>query len=622
MSSQQDSDRDQERHDQQTTPDNIFTNIYNVISGARQSASQEFTRFWEGLGHTHSPASSSTSVGSRKIATPTLLRNRQYNRSNSINGRFLPDDNVRGTVKDVEIQTDDYLKQPPLSAPPAVPQKRSYSVVEEYHIPFPVKKPFQRSLEPLERPGSLSRRIETKDDDFPGQQRQPKTSSTQEKPTVNNSSKSVAVTPPAPPPPPPLKIQTSIRTAADSLSPSRKRPAASASKASDRLTPSPNRDIVTGSKSVRRLTLELEEQFSPRFPSPLSPKKQQQQQRQQRQQDSPLIHPDTSAIPPYEQKTPPSSTSSTAAAAAAASPSTLKTFNFNAPLPPLPTESDLTAPENPPIAAAAKDDGDRYANLLKQKELDERVNKLEEKVSIARTRVTEYSSEGITSPTPSHRLTESEAAPSKSDRSSLTPRDDTADSAVDKPVLSSSPLRSTMVVANQDGSLPFSYTPAAARGASYPYRFSSNSPPTRNTIPSASTSPINKKSATSPSYRRSRTIHPPLKKDQSCSPSSVSYAAAKAAIQEAVDKKGFASSSVSSLSAAKTSVYSVPKNTPSPYLQRTPLKPNDTHKSKMKELIQMIPTVRLRKTDTLIGPDGVKRPNPFWNEIYNHGRRF
>jgi hypothetical protein len=22
------------------------------------------------------------------------------------------------------------------------------------------------------------------------------------------------------------------------------------------------------------------------------------------------------------------------------------------------------------------------------------------------------------------------------------------------------------------------------------------------------------------------------------------------------------------------------------------------------------------------GPDGVKRPNPFWNEIYNHGRRF
>ncbi|KAI8061851.1 uncharacterized protein B0P05DRAFT_590594 [Gilbertella persicaria] len=53
----------------------------------------------------------------------------------------------------------------------------------------------------------------------------------------------------------------------------------------------------------------------------------------------------------------------------------------------------------------------------------------------------------------------------------------------------------------------------------------------------------------------------------------------------------------------------------------SPIRPNDKHKSKMRELIQLIPNVRLRKTDTIIGPDGREKPNPFWNEIYNPKRR-
>ncbi|KAI9482654.1 MAG: hypothetical protein EXX96DRAFT_555168 [Benjaminiella poitrasii] len=47
----------------------------------------------------------------------------------------------------------------------------------------------------------------------------------------------------------------------------------------------------------------------------------------------------------------------------------------------------------------------------------------------------------------------------------------------------------------------------------------------------------------------------------------------------------------------------------------------DSHKSKMRNIIPLIPHVKLRKTDTIIGPDGTQRPNPFWNEIYNRKRR-
>ncbi|KAG1138503.1 hypothetical protein G6F37_010473 [Rhizopus arrhizus] len=71
-------------------------------------------------------------------------------------------------------------------------------------------------------------------------------------------------------------------------------------------------------------------------------------------------------------------------------------------------------------------------------------------------------------------------------------------------------------------------------------------------------------------------------------------------------------------------------NTPSPIkdvskiFQETPSpipKPTERHISKMRVLIQQIPMVQLRKTDKIIGPDGLEKPNPVWHEIYGKKRR-
>lgn len=666
-------DRDQEQqHHQQTGPETIFTNIYNVISGARQSASQEFTRFWESLGHAQRPyyptATTTTSSNQRRIKKTTSLKNKQHNRNN-INGRFLPDDNVRGIVKDVEIQTDDLLQQTALS----IPHKRASSAVEEYHIPFPVKKSLKRtSFSQLERNSSFdrpststSRRIVTLDDEHPKEQQQQqqeeKESISHEKATKKNAKESLPPPPPSPPSPP--KMQTV--TKGISLSPSRMQSPkrASTSKAVGRFTPSPSRDIMTGSKSVRRLTLELEEQFTPRFPSPFSPKK---------QQDSPPIIQDTSSSSLYEDEEkeddPPSSRYQPTPLVKASVPVS-KTFNFNHPIQPSPASPNVSDFQfRLGSEDILKDDDDHYANQQKQKELDERVNKLEEKVSIARTKVTEFSSESITSPTPSHTI----LSPDKSANSAanppsppLLPKSNNsspkgkekapfgyiAAATMDSPTKESSPytlnrsnrITSLLRSSNQEGTLPFSYTASAASAvASNAYEAIIKSP-IRDTIAKNSSSPINKKSSVSP-YRSSLFRSTQQQKEANSSPP-MSYAAAKAAIQEAVGKKspykspssfGERISSVRSTmtpspqrennsshwrstpprpppppssSITETSTYAAPKNTPSPYLQHeqhdskkdtTPLKPNDKHKSKMKELIQMIPAVRLRKTDTIM----------------------
>ncbi|KAI9280730.1 hypothetical protein BY458DRAFT_487283 [Sporodiniella umbellata] len=49
-------------------------------------------------------------------------------------------------------------------------------------------------------------------------------------------------------------------------------------------------------------------------------------------------------------------------------------------------------------------------------------------------------------------------------------------------------------------------------------------------------------------------------------------------------------------------------------------KPTEKHISKMRVLIQQIPMFQLRKTDTIIGPDGEEKPNPIWHEIYGKRR--
>ncbi|KAG1096083.1 hypothetical protein G6F42_018431 [Rhizopus arrhizus] len=416
---QEDGDRERQRPNQQQYqqigPENIFTNIYNVIAGARESASQEFTRFWESLGHGQRPySSSSAAIQARKIKPPTSLKNRQFSRNSSINGRFLPDDNVRGIVKDVEIQTDDdLLQQSSLS----IPHKRSASTFEEYHIPFPVKKSIKKTsfsvAEPdpsSEQPAFLSRRIDTTDNASNESQQEPKEEEEVSIPhtqPVNNKGKEPS-SPLRPPPTVSLSPKRRPMRKAVSLSPNRP----SSSSTAGRFTPSPNRDIRTGSKSVRRLTMELESQFSPKFPSPFSPQKKQRQESTTATQDT-FSSSSTffSSSPQYEQQQQGESLSlqyqSEVAAALASQAQAISTSMATK------TSPMRISQPSPNVHGADnhhtnKDEEDYYANLAKQKELDERVNKLEKKVSIARTRVTEFSSEAtgshVTSPTPSHTI--------------------------------------------------------------------------------------------------------------------------------------------------------------------------------------------------------------------------
>ncbi|KAL9546738.1 hypothetical protein MBANPS3_006515 [Mucor bainieri] len=670
-------------------PENIFTNICNVIAGARESASQEFTRFWESLGHaqrpyyysTSSPSSSSLSpaVQARKIKTPISVRHRQFSRnnSNSINGRFLPDDNVRGSVKDVEIQTDDDLLQPSALS---IPHKRSASsTFEEYHIPFPVKKNNKKtssfSLAAAERdtsfgkPAFLSRRIDTSNEDFSNQAQQepsqqetqeeqgePSQPEEQEKPEKQEKQQEQTSTPQAtsagkkesePLPPPPTWSSMSLSPKRESvrkaMSLSPNRPVSSTTfkaASAGRFTLSPNKDVRTGSKSVRRLTMELEGQFSPKFPSPYSPK------RQRQEATTPMASASASASPQYDRQgeASPSTThyrselAATLATQAQAASAIIMASHTPSPVKPLqpsPSQAPEAADEKSP--ATNKDEEDYHANLLKQRELDERVNKLEKKVSIARTRVSEFSGEG-----PGIVSNSSSSSTSSSHIISPTPSH-----TILNPGRHAIPTARVAPAANASKTTTSTSPARDARVSTSPYRSS-----------------IMVSSAQQPT------------KETSVSPSSTSYAAARAAIQEAVNRKGSASpfgeriSSVRStmsrpltpvppppappppppqpatLSASasspsrvysssttstspyrESSTYYPPKHTPSPYLQPssstgiTQLKPNDQHKSKMKEVIKMIPHFNLRKADTIIGPDGVVRPNPIWLDIYDPKRR-
>ncbi|GAN04210.1 hypothetical protein MAM1_0057c03670 [Mucor ambiguus] len=633
---QEDGGRERQRlnqHQHPTAPENIFTNIYNVIAGARESASQEFTRFWESLGHAQRPyylSSSSTTTQARKIKVPTSIRNRQFS---SINGRFLPDDNVRGVVKDVEIQTDDDLLQP---SSLSIPHKRSASsTFEEYHIPFPVNNSSKKTSFSLaerdssfERPTFLSRRIDTSNEDFANQpQQEPSQQEKQEEqvsiPQATFVSKKDKEPSPPPPPAPPTWSSLSpkrepIRKAI-SLSPNRPLSSTTSREASaGRFTPSPNRDVRTGSKSVRRLTMELEGQFSPKFPSPYSPKRQRQESMQEASESASPQRDrrgESSLTPSLHCRSELAATLATQAQAVSATmiphASPMKQLQSS----PKISEADEQHP------TANKDEEDYHANLLKQKELDERVNMLEKKVSIARTRVSEFSAEG-----PGTCRNSSSSSSSSSHITTPTP--------------------SHTILSPGRHSIPL--TPVAtAMPSANPYK-TANKSPARDT-----------RTSTSP-YRSSIIVSSPQQptKEASFSPPSISYAAAKAAIQEAVNKKTSAtpfgermssvrstmsrpltpvppapppppqstSSSPSRLSSYKeASTYYPPKHTPSPYLQPsngiTQLKPNDQHKSKMKEVIKMIPHFNLRKADTIIGPDGVSRPNPIWLDIYDPKRR-
>lgn len=213
-------------HEQQDT--SFFSDLATAISGAKQTANQEFGRFWgKFVSGKPSPTHIKHSTLSRHKPTQNDI-SRMKARKN-IQGRIIPDN--KGYMKDAEIQTD-------VDAIPVTRRKRSPDE-ETLHRPAKMSRsdltPFSASNHsPPEPPRFSSQPINDvvyifDDNETP--------KALNRKPLVTRPIRS------------PL-IRKSIVGSVTPVRASPERP-----------------DIVTGSsKSVKRLTFELEEALSPRFP--------------------------------------------------------------------------------------------------------------------------------------------------------------------------------------------------------------------------------------------------------------------------------------------------------------------------------------------------------------------
>jgi hypothetical protein len=241
----------------------LISYFVNVISGARQTASQEFGRFWENLEHHHhniptttttttTPTSTSTATDSaattRSIRTPrSSVKNindtSRLNKGEHINGRIIPDHYRRGYIKDAEIQTENFEVSIPSST--VHKRKASGSLSSNYTYWTELERPLKKQARSVSPPApsikekessTIGSLLENKDDSSlsPGTREVPWTYSL----SANTS---------------PIHRRY-FQTRPATASPERRKETT---------------DVMTGSKSVRRLTHELESNFIPR--SPMSP---------------------------------------------------------------------------------------------------------------------------------------------------------------------------------------------------------------------------------------------------------------------------------------------------------------------------------------------------------------
>lgn len=247
------------------TRDSIFSNVVTVISGARQSAQEEFSRFWDQFSQSTGPVTSQT-----RVATSSKPRNRISDidthgakkdspniGSKTIHGRVVPDHH-RGEeyFKDAEIQTEEPFEEEKAEREATFSIKRKASSISEDNSNTPA------------RPQKVPRQESSSQSTLPNSRRESPIHST---PTPAQYS--------------PIRTPTSTqyspaKSPLSKLSPRRSPPVRSSPIRSSPIRSSPIRSspdnrIQTGSaKSVRRLTFELEEAFSPRFPVPVGqPKK-------------------------------------------------------------------------------------------------------------------------------------------------------------------------------------------------------------------------------------------------------------------------------------------------------------------------------------------------------------
>ena len=211
--------------------ESLFSNLVTVISGARQTANQEFSRFWDKFTHNNQNTDSAHTWFAKDMQRQKSFNTATFGSQGdlarieagqTIHGRLVPDKHRRvGYMRDAEIQTEHFIQGDSLDG-----------------LGFSVKRKASSLMEDLE---------EEKEKERPNKMMKSDTISTSPAPVVHSV--------------------TTVRSPIQS-SPMRSTPQHSFSPA--RSSPESSNHIRTGSvKSVKRLTFELEEAFSPRFPTPV-----------------------------------------------------------------------------------------------------------------------------------------------------------------------------------------------------------------------------------------------------------------------------------------------------------------------------------------------------------------
>lgn len=283
-------------------PENVFSSIVTAISGARQTANQEFNRFWDKLTNT-TPNSTRTHLLNNQHQKPrnqmfrsTLFGNEgdlaRIEAGKIIHGRLVPDNN-RGVshIKNADIQTDEFvdnknfsIKRKSSLKEDSTPQRPKKISRKEYSTPVASTSFKESPKTPLLTQQSLHAQslspVETKPIPAAREESFRDVSHSEYKPYGNSPGRTSPVrTSPvrassvraSPMRASPVRANSPVISSPVKSSPFKKSPY----RTSPMRSPSENQ-IKTGSvKSVRRLTFELEEAFSPRFPLPVGYTKQQ-----------------------------------------------------------------------------------------------------------------------------------------------------------------------------------------------------------------------------------------------------------------------------------------------------------------------------------------------------------
>lgn len=249
--------------DHQQQDASFFSDLATAITGATQTANQEFGRFWEKFvsnkGHANpSLTSENSTILPRHKLQPSQNDISRMRARKNIQGRIIPDNNRGIHIKDAEIQTDH-------SKTEAIPDPSP--MMEDINSRPPLKRRyFTRESDEI---SSRSPKLPKIDSTPPAKSFSASTFSQTPKPVYSNFAQSTSSGVQED-----LEIKPKLLNMVSSVtrpirSPSIRRSEGSNYNSShEKHTP----DIVTGSsKSVKRLTFELEETFSPRFPPAYSP---------------------------------------------------------------------------------------------------------------------------------------------------------------------------------------------------------------------------------------------------------------------------------------------------------------------------------------------------------------